>query len=291
LQVAYDLHGRKCLEERELSHFEGYQGSRPVRIGNNACGQRQLDVYGNVILAAEGIVAAGGQLDRTESRMLAGFGRTVCKIWREPDSSMWEIRGPQRQYTVSKVMCWLALDRLLKLNEQGRISLGSLANRFRDERMAIADMIETRGFNRNPGSYTSELDGSQAEASLLLMGLLGYKEPNDPRMIATYELISRRLARNGLLYRYEPGYDGNASTEGTFGICTFWAVEYLAKRGEIEAAENMLDQACSYANDLGLFAEEIDPDTGASLGNFPQAFTHVGLINAALAVHRARQRP
>jgi GH15 family glucan-1,4-alpha-glucosidase len=150
-------------------------------------------------------------------------------------------------------------------------------------------VIEAHGFNQALGSYTSVFDGDQVTASLLQMGILGYRQPNDPRVAGTFDLVLQRLTRNGLLYRYEPEYDGIAAPEGTFGICTFWAIELLAMRGEVEQAEKMLDHVCSFGNDIGLFAEEIDPDDGAALGNFPQAFTHVGMINAALAIDRARR--
>ena len=289
LQVVYDVYGRQSLKESELTHLAGYRGSRPVRIGNAAYGQCQLDIYGQVIMAAERFVAAGGRLDETEGRMLRGLGRTVCKQWRLPDSSMWEIRGLGRQYTFSKVMCWVALDHLLKLGEQGDISLGSHAADFRRERDAIRQEIETRGFNQALGSYTSELDGNLVESSLLQIGILGYRDPNDPRITGTLNLVLQRLSRNGLLYRYETGYDGMPAHEGAFGICSFWPIELLAMRGEVSRAEKLLDHACSFANDVGLFAEEIVPEDGSALGNFPQAFTHVGLINAALAVERARR--
>jgi GH15 family glucan-1,4-alpha-glucosidase len=289
LQVAYDVYGRQSLEESELTHFAGYRGSKPVRIGNAAYGQCQLDIYGQVIVAAERVASAGGRLDETEARMLRGLGRTVCEQWREPDSSMWEIRGPRRQYTHSKVMCWVALDHLLKLEAAGNIFLGSCAADFRRERDAMEAVIEAHGFNQALGSYTSVFDGDQVTASLLQMGILGYRQPNDPRVAGTFDLVLQRLTRNGLLYRYEPEYDGIAAPEGTFGICTFWAIELLAMRGEVEQAEKMLDHVCSFGNDIGLFAEEIDPDDGAALGNFPQAFTHVGMINAALAIDRARR--
>ena len=289
LQVLYDVYGRTSVRECELSHFAGYRGSKPVRIGNAAAGQCQLDIYGQVILAAERVVAAGGRLDETEGYMLRGFGRTVCKQWRLPDSSMWEIRGPRRQYTFSKIMCWVALDRLLKLGEQGAISLRSQAGDFRRERDAIRQTVEAHGFNQALGSYVSELDGSKAMSSLLQAGTLGYCGPNDPRITGTLKLVLQRLSRNGLMYRYEPGYDGDTAPEGAFGICSFWPIELLAMRGEVDQAEKLLDHACSLANDVGLFAEEFNPADGSPLGNFPQAFTHVGLINAALAIERARR--
>jgi GH15 family glucan-1,4-alpha-glucosidase len=289
LQVVYDVYGRTRLQEQELAHFEGYRGSRPVRIGNGAHTQLQLDIYGEVVFAADVYVAGGGTFEPVESRMLAGFGEVVCKQWRRADQGIWEIRGEPRHHTFSKVMCWVALDRLLALGDKGVLSLGASAARFRREKEAIAETIESRGFNAEIGSYTSELDGSMVDASLLQMPCVGYK-PGDPRRIAsTYELISQRLGRNGLLDRYQHGHDGFSSREGTFGICTFWAIHNLACQNRLAEARRLFDHALSFANDLGLFAEQIDPDSGAALGNFPQAFTHVGLINAAMAVATAEK--
>jgi GH15 family glucan-1,4-alpha-glucosidase len=281
LEIMYDVYGGTNLKEQELGHLSGFRSSRPVRIGNGAYGQLQLDVYGEVVAAAYYFISSGGRLQADEAKLLAGFGRTVCKLWREPDQGIWEIRGPQRQYTSSKIMCWVALDSLIKLHEQGSVEIE--ADRFRRERDAIAQMIETRGYNDVLGSYVSELDGDQLDAALLLMSCLGYKDPAHPRMRFTFDRIQQRLGCEGLLYRYEEGYDGIEASEGAFGICSFWAVENLARRGELVAAGEAFERVLSFANDLGLFAEEIDVETGAALGNFPQAFTHVGLINAALA--------
>jgi GH15 family glucan-1,4-alpha-glucosidase len=287
LQVVYDVYGRTRLREDELAHFEGYRGSRPVRIGNGAYSQRQLDIYGEVVFAADAYVAGGGTFEPVECRMLAGFGQVVCKQWREADHGIWEIRGEPKQYTFSKVMCWVALDRLLGLDENGVLSLGSSAERFRREKEAIAEVIERRGFNSNIGSYTSELDGSTVDASLLQMPCVGYKAAEERRISSTYERISRRLGRDGLLYRYERGYDGFGSHEGAFAICSFWAIHNLACQNRLAEAKRLFEHVLSFANDLALFGEEIDPETGAALGNFPQAFTHVGLINAAIAIERA----
>jgi GH15 family glucan-1,4-alpha-glucosidase len=288
LQVMYDIYGRTELEERTLDHLEGYRGSRPVRIGNAAHAQVQLDVYGEVVLAAHDHVAAGGRLQRDEARVLAGLGRTVCRRWREPDHGIWEVRGGKRHHTFSKALCWLALDRLLDLHARGIVRVP--AEDFRRERAAIEQAIEARGFNRALPSYVGELDGSAADASLLLMACLGYRDAAHPRMVATYEHVQRRLGRGrGLFDRYEAGHDGLASSEGAFGLCSFWAIDNLARRGDLAAAERSFAALLAFANDLGLYAEEIDPATGAALGNFPQAFTHVGLINAALAIARARR--
>ncbi len=286
LQVVYDLYGRTNLRERELEHFAGYRGSRPVRIGNGAYAQQQLDVYGEVVYAANAYVDGGGVLEPIECRMLAGFGKVVCKKWREADHGIWEMRGKPRQYTFSKLMCWLALDRLLKLDAQRILSLGSLAKQFCTERQAIAESIEQRGFNAGIASYASELDGDRVDASLLLMPCVGYKPADDPRIVSTYERIWERLGCDGLLQRYERGYDEMPSHEGAFGICNYWAVHHLACRKDTREAKRLFERVTSFANDVGLFGEEIDLQSGAALGNFPQAFTHVGLINAAIAIEQ-----
>lgn len=286
LQIMYDIYGRTHLEELSLDHLEGFRHSRPVRIGNGAHAQLQLDVYGEVVLAAHDYVANGGRLQPDEARALAGFGHTVCRLWREPDCGIWEVRGAPRQYTFSKVMCWLALDRLLDLHERGMVQVP--VERFRRERAAIAEMIEARGFNPALPGYAAEMDSDAPDASLLLMACLGYRSATDPRMVATYDLIQRRLARGGgLLLRYEPDYDGLAGPAGAFGPCGFWAVDNLVGRGETETAERMFTGLLAFGNDLGLFTEVVDEDTGVPLGNFPQAFTHVGLITAALSLAKA----
>lgn len=286
LQVVYDLYGRTNLRERELEHLAGYRDSKPVRIGNGAYAQQQLDVYGEVVLAADAYVAGGGVLEPVECRMLAGFGKVVCKKWREADHGIWEMRGRPRQYTFSKLMCWLALDRLLKLDAQRKLFLGSLAEQFCTERRSIAGAIEQRGFNENLASYTSELDGDRVDASLLLMPCVGYKPADDPRITSTYDRIWERLGRGGLVQRYEHGGDEMPGKEGAFGICSYWAVHHLACREDNREAKHLFERVTSFANDVGLFGEEIDLQSRAALGNFPQAFTHVGLINAAIAIER-----
>jgi GH15 family glucan-1,4-alpha-glucosidase len=290
LQIMYDVYGLTQLGETELSHLEGYRGARPVRIGNGAYAQRQLDVYGEVVFAADAYVNSGGLLEPVERRLLAGIGQVVCRQWREADHGIWEVRGPPRHHTFSKMMCWLALDRLLNLDEKGAISLGSLAEPFRRERQAIAEAIEQRGFNPEIASYASEFGGDRVDASLLLMPCFAYRPANDPRVLSTYQRIRQRLERNGLLYRYELGSDGLGGDEGTFGICSFWAAHHLASRGDVAGAKSLFEHVLSFANDVGLFAEEINPETGDALGNFPQAFTHIGLINAALAIEQADKR-
>ena len=281
LQVLYDVFGEAHLPESELSHLSGYANSRPVRVGNDAHGQLQLDVYGEVIDAVTRFVARGGHFDRDTARMLSGLGETVCRRWREPDEGIWEGRAGRFHHTHSKVLCWVALDRLITLHDTGRLRIDR--DRFRAERDAIRTAIETRGYNPRLDSYTRLFDGDDLDASLLTLPLYGYHEGTHPRMRATCQRIHERLARDGLVYRYQTD-DGLPPGEGAFGICSFWAVECRAKGGDVAGATEAFARLLACANDVGLFGEEIDPETGAALGNFPQAFTHVGLINAALTL-------
>jgi GH15 family glucan-1,4-alpha-glucosidase len=221
--------------------------------------------------------------------MLAGLGRVVLDKWREPDSGIWEVRGDPRQFSFSKLMCWTAFDRLLKLHAMKAVDLGGKVAKYEAARAEIATLIDDRGFNPDIKAFTGELDGHHVDASLLLISTVGFREANDPRVVSTLALISERLSRDGLLQRYESGTDGLAGKEGSFTICSFWAVEQLAQSGKVATAERQFDHLLSFGNDLGLFAEEIDIDTGVALGNFPQAFTHVGLINAAVAIENARR--
>jgi GH15 family glucan-1,4-alpha-glucosidase len=289
LSVLYDVYGRPPPPLHECDHLAGYSGSKPVRIGNAARSQKQLDVYGQVALAAYALLIDGHEIDPVTKRRLPALGRMILRHWREGDQGIWEFPGPPRQFTFSKVMCWVALDRLLTLDGKGLIHLGRHRAEFEHEWKSIGQVIETQGFNAQLDSYVSELGGDRLDAAVLQMGCLGYKEVSDPRMVSTYNRIVEQLVSGDLIYRYEHGYDGMESREGTFAICAFWRVDYLARRGQLDEAEQLFERLLSRASDLGLFAEEIDPDTGAALGNFPQAFTHIGLINAALAIKDARE--
>jgi GH15 family glucan-1,4-alpha-glucosidase len=289
LHVLYDVFGEARLPERELPHLEGYAGSRPVRIGNDAHDQLQLDVYGEVINGAARFLDRGGRFDRDTSRMLDGLGRTVCRRWREPDEGIWEGRSGRFHNTHSKVLCWVALDRLIEMHEAGYLEVS--VDHFRKERDEIRKEIEAHGYNERIGSYTRTFDGEEMDASLLTLPLYGYIEGTNPRMRSTCARIHEKLARDGLVYRYETGTDdGLPPGEGAFGLCSFWAVECVAHGGNVEGATRTFEQLLAHANDVGLFAEEIDPDTGAALGNFPQAFTHIGLINAALTLAEYRDK-
>ncbi|HET9985229.1 MAG TPA: glycoside hydrolase family 15 protein [Longimicrobiales bacterium] len=283
LRVLYDVYGGTDLRERTLPELDGYAGSRPVRIGNLAQRQVQLDVYGEVADAALRFVMHGGKLDRRTGRVLVGLGETACILWREPDHGIWEARARPRHHTFSKVMCWIALDRLAQLHDRGHIKVP--VERFRREADAIRRAVEEHGFNERLGSYVTTFEGDDVDASLLQLANFQYADAASPRMIGTYRRVRGALGEGPLLYRYLAA-DGLPPGEGAFGICTFWAIECRARAGDVDGAMAELEQLLGYANDVGLFAEEIDPVSGAALGNFPQAFTHIGLINAAITIAR-----
>ncbi|HEY3116496.1 MAG TPA: glycoside hydrolase family 15 protein [Chloroflexota bacterium] len=282
LQVLYDVFGEPHLPERELGHLEGFMGAKPVRIGNAADKQLQLDVYGEAVDSIAQFAARGGKLDRATSRLLNGMGKVVCKRWREPDEGIWEMRTGRAHHTHSKVLCWVALDRLVRLHEHGHIAVS--VDKFAAERDRIRADIEAHAYNEQIQSYTRTYDGEDVDASLLLLSLYGYVAPTDPRMVSTCRRVHERLGSGSLLYRYGNIHDGLPPGEGAFGICSFWGAECMAREGQIAEATAIFERLCAYQNDVGLFAEEIDPQDGTPLGNFPQAFTHVGLINAALTL-------
>jgi GH15 family glucan-1,4-alpha-glucosidase len=288
LRVAYDVYGETHLREREFPGLAGYRDSRPVRIGNAAGEQHQLDVYGEVIAAAYEYVLRGGRLDRSEARLLLGFGNMICREWRRPDQGIWEARDAPRHYTHSKLMCWVGLDRLLQMAEAGVLEVA--AQRFASERDAIAEFIETRCFDAEAGTFLTAADCNEVDASILLLARHEFVKAADPRMRATYARVQKELGAGALLFRFPYGFDDFLPPgEGAFLITSFWAVEYLVLAGEIAAARERFETLLRYGNDLGLFAEEADPETGMALGNFPQAFSHTGLINAALLLAEAEQ--
>jgi GH15 family glucan-1,4-alpha-glucosidase len=283
LQVVYDVFGESDLPERELSHLEGYAGSRPVRVGNGAADQLQLDVYGEVVDAAYRFAREGGTFDADTQRLLQGIGHTVCRRWREPDDGIWEARAGRMQHTHSKVLCWVALDSLIKMNAAGQLR-GDVSELIQVREQIRAE-VETHGYNESIQSYTRLLGGSNVDAALLVLPLYEYVSASHPRMLSTRSRIRELLGTDNLVFRYsEKTEDGLPPGEGAFGICSFWEVECMALAGDIPAAVSAFEKLLTYSNDLGLFGEEIDPATGAALGNFPQAFTHVGLINAALTL-------
>jgi GH15 family glucan-1,4-alpha-glucosidase len=281
LRVLYDVHGNTPPPERLLDWLSGYRGSRPVRIGNAAKDQHQLDVYGEVIDAVTHFIKEGGTLDRATEGLLGELGEYVCRHWDQPDEGIWEPRSGRADHTHSRVLCWAALDRLLQLHDQGHLRHAPAA-RFREHRDAIRRQVESRAWNPALESYVSSLDGNEVDANLLLLSWYGFEAPGSDRMRGTYRRIRERLGAGPLLFRYRTD---DSPGEGAFGVCCFWAAEYLAMGGgTVDEARELFERLCDYGNEVGLFGEEIDPETGAVLGNFPQAFTHVGLISAALSL-------
>ncbi len=287
LQVLYDVHGGLPEDEEALDHLQGHRGSRPVRIQNAACNQFQLDIYGEVIDAVAQMCQRGASLDLETRRMLRQFGEYACENWQRPDHGIWEPRIAPQHHTHSRVLCWTALDRLLELHRMG-ILPRLPATKFAENREMIRRDVEERSWNESIKTYTQVQGGDTVDASLLLLGWYGFANTSNPRMRATYERICERLgAGPGLLYRYE---ESRPAGEGAFGICSFWAAEYLARGGgTLDEAEEWFERLLPYANDVGILAEEIDPASGEPLGNVPQAFTHVGLISAALAIEDRRR--
>ena len=280
LRILYTVFGEIAPSERELEHLSGYLDSAPVRIGNGARAQLQLDVYGEVIDASAQYARLVGRFDRSTQKVLIGLGKYIAQNWDVPDEGIWEPRSGRRNHTHSRLLCWTALDRLLGLEEKG-ILQGVPRQSFMRERDRIRQQIELRAWNQRLRSYVSVLDGDELDATLLRIPWCGFEAAHSERMKSTYRRVLERLdAGNNLLFRYE-----RQPQEGAFGICSFWAVEYLALGGgTLEEAHRQFAQLLDYGNDLGLFAEEVDPDTGDALGNFPQAFTHIGLISAALTL-------
>ena len=280
LKILYTVFGQLAPHERELTHLRGYHGSVPVRIGNGARKQLQLDVYGEVIDASAQYGQSNGGLDRSTQKVLIGFGKYVAKNWDRPDEGIWEPRSGKRNNTHSRLLCWTALDRLLAMDEKG-ILQGVPRDWFTRERDRIREQIHRRAWNDELKSYVDVLDSDGMDATLLRIPWYGFEEADSPRMTSTYRKVCERLgAGNGLLFRYH-----REPREGAFGICGFWAVEYLALGGgTLKEAHRQFESLLKFGNDLGLFAEEIDPVSGEALGNFPQAFTHIGLISAALTL-------
>jgi GH15 family glucan-1,4-alpha-glucosidase len=292
LQIMYGIAGEHDLTERELSHLRGWRDSAPVRVGNGAWGQTQLDVYGELLNALYLYRQQLGDLHPEIQRFVADLANTAARRWKETDAGMWEMRGEPRHHLSSKVLCWVALDRAVALAPQ----LGEYADvgAWTAERDAIREAVLTRGWSDKRQAYAQSFDSDELDAAQLLMPILGFLPATDARMRSTIDAIASELTEDGLVLRYrnEEGLnaDGLTGEEGTFVICSFWLVSALAKAGELDRAEELFDKLVSYANDLGLLAEEIDTATDELLGNFPQAFSHIGLITAAWEIDKARGR-
>ena len=280
LRVLYRLDGGSPPVEAELD-LSGYCESRPVRIGNAAADQRQLDVYGELFQTCWLYTRAGGALDGDLGRRLARTADLVCELWRQPDSGIWEVRSEPLHFTQSKIACWTALGRAVQLAEEGWLP-ASAARRWRAEAQAIRSFVEKNCWSEKQQSYVRFAGGEELDASLLLAVLMGYEGSTD-RLQKTVEAVRRELGSGPLVYRYT-GEDGLSGEEGFFIACSFWLVDALARCGRLSEAEETMERLLSLANDVGLYAEEVEPGTGEFLGNFPQGLVHLALINAAESI-------
>ncbi len=295
LQVLYSVFGERDLPEKELD-LEGYKGSRPVRAGNNAAGQFQLDIYGEVLGAVDEHLERGSgsaELQKTPNRLyrdvrtlLVRLANQVVKRWTEPDRGIWEKRSGRQQHVHAKVMAWFALDCAERLAKKGFLPADE-ARKWSAVKEEIRRTVLEHGFNKGLNSFVSILDGDELDSSLLYIGRVGFLPPDDERLLGTIAAIRKHLGHDDLLYRYEMGTDdGLPPGEGAFLACSFWLVEVLTLAGERTEAQRLFEKLLARSNDLGLYSEEIDVESGELLGNFPQALTHIGLLNAALVLSR-----
>jgi GH15 family glucan-1,4-alpha-glucosidase len=290
LQIMYGVGGEHDLSERQLDHLRGWRDSRPVRVGNGAWDQVQLDVYGELLAALHLYRERLGDLHPEIQAFVADLADTAARRWTERDSGIWEMRGEPLHHLSSKVLCWTALDRAVALAPQ----LGAFARveEWTEARDTIRTAILERGWSEKRQAFAQAFGADELDAAALLMPVYGFLPATDPRMRSTIEAIARDLTEDGLVLRYRAqeglNADGLQGEEGTFVICSFWLVCALAQAGEIERAEALFAQLAGYANDLGLLGEEIDTANGEQLGNFPQAYSHIGLITAAHEIDKAR---
>ena len=288
LQTMYRVDGGTELPEETLAHLEGYRGSAPVRVGNAASSQFQLDVYGHILdVAHVCFTTLPRPLDAGLWAVLRQAADQAAIRWREPDDGIWEVRGGSRQFVHSKLMCWVALDRALKLARGAGLD-GDL-HQWAAVRQEIAEAILRHGYDERVGAFTQVLDGSDLDASALVFPLVGFLSPEDPRIRSTVARIEERLVANGLVRRYL-GDDGLPGSEGAFAICTFWLVDNLALQGRVDEAREVFELVVAHANDLGLLSEQIDSLSASLLGNFPQGFSHLALIRSAVQIARAEDR-
>jgi GH15 family glucan-1,4-alpha-glucosidase len=287
LQIMYGIAGERRLTELELDWLGGYEGSRPVRIGNAASNQRQLDVYGEVLDALYHARLAGIEPSAEAWALTRKLLEWLEEAWREPDEGIWEVRGPRRHFTHSKVMAWVAFDRAVRSAEEDR--LDGPVERWRAVRDEIHDDVCHRGFDPELGVFTQSYGSSRLDASALMMPLVGFLPADDPRIAATVRAVEQNLIRDGLVLRYRADggnvdVDGLPPGEGTFLPCSFWLAQVYALQGRLGEAEALFDRLLGLRNDLGLLSEEYDVDAGRLVGNFPQAFTHLTLVDAALTL-------
>ena len=288
LQIMYAVDGARRLPELELDHLPGYAGSRPVRIGNGAVDQRQNDVLGEVMIALAASRDAGVASDASAWSLQRQLVDRLAETWQEPDHGIWEIRGPVQRFTHSRAMVWAAFDRAVHAVEEH--GLDGPVDRWRELRDQVRAEVLERGYDEGRGSFTQHYDTTEVDASLLVLPLIGFVAGDDPRMLGTIEAVEQDLLRDGLVLRYrtESGVDGLRGDEHPFLACSFWLVSAYAEAGRRDDAEALFDRLCELPNDVGLLAEEYDTGGSRMVGNFPQAFSHLALVQAAFRLHQRR---
>jgi GH15 family glucan-1,4-alpha-glucosidase len=289
LKIMYRVDGSSDLVEESLDHFEGYRGSRPVRIGNGAADQLQLDIYGEAMESIWYADRHGVAISHEGWTRLAAIQDWLCEHWDEPDEGIWETRGGRRDFVYSRLNAWVALDRAIRLAAERGLP-GDVA-RWTAERDRVYRQIMERGWHQGRGAFVQHYDTDVLDASLLRMSHVGFISPSDPMWLSTLEAFDKELVSDSLVYRYNPeaSPDGLQGEEGTFSLCTFLYVEALARSGRLDQARLTFEKMLTYANHLGLYGEEIGL-TGDQLGNFPQAFTHLALVNSATVLDRELDR-
>ena len=290
IQILYGMHGEKKVSEKKLRHLSGYKNSKPVRIGNAAAGQLQLDVYGEILNMAFETSRYGESLSKNDWKFLAKIVNHVCRVWSNKDFGIWEARGSKKHFVYSKLMCWVAVDRGLKIAEKKYFKHPFKKwDRIRSE---IRNSILKNGYDKNMNAFVQSYNSKNLDAANLLIPIVGFLPFDDSRIKGTIDATLKNLTQNGLVLRYL-SKDGLPGKEGAFVLCTFWLIDCLTLSGQIQKAEKMFTDLLKCISPLGLFAEEIDPRNKMMLGNFPQAFSHVGLINSALymGIGKGKQAP
>jgi GH15 family glucan-1,4-alpha-glucosidase len=288
IQIMYGLHGELDMEERELPHLSGYRNSRPVRIGNAAAKQRQLDIYGELVNAIYEATRHGEDISQEVWHFVKKIVDYVCRVWNTKAAGIWEVRSEPQHFVYSKLMCWVAIDRGLKIAD--KCGFEAPISEWERVRSEIKDRILERGFSNKLNSFVQTFDAETLDATSLLIPITGFLPFDDPHVQGTIDAtLKGLLTKDCLVFRYQ-GEDGLRGSEGAFTLCTFWLVNALSLSGRVKEAEEVFMNILKYLGPLGLLAEEINPDTGGQLGNFPQAFSHIGLINSALYLGRTKGR-
>jgi alpha,alpha-trehalase len=285
LQIMFGIGGEHDLTERVLPHLSGWRDSAPVRVGNGAWNQRQLDVYGELLDAAHRLAEPLGEFDDDTQRFLVNVAEAAASKWTESDQGIWEIRGDPQPFLYSKLMCWVAMDRAIQLAD--RLNAADRVDNWKKVRDEIASAILEQGWSDDAQAFGQAFGSDELDASSLMMPIVGFLPGDDPRVVSTIAAIAERLTdERGLVFRYK-AHDGLEGEEGTFLLCTFWLAQAQALAGQVTNARQTFERAAAFITDVGLLAEEVDPASGELLGNFPQAFSHIGLVNAAWAISQA----